>query len=146
MVCFGDTEERVFFQSLLCRTRLFSFECQHYSAFCLCFSFSFSSFHMDQAMRNTVMQEIDTMEPAESVASSAVKTAIDLDATMVIVLTETGNTARLLAKYRPDVPILAFTAAADAARQMNGYLRNVHSQVNERERCARRTDNRIQII
>nr|AIT69980.1 pyruvate kinase [Undaria pinnatifida] len=82
-----------------------------------------------QAMRNTVMREIDTMEPAESVASSAVKTAIDLDASMVVVLTETGTTARLLAKYRPDMPILAFTAAADSARQMNGYLRNVHTQV-----------------
>lgn len=81
-------------------------------------------------MRNTVMKEPDyIMEPAESVASSAVKTAIDLGAAMVVVLTETGTTARLLAKYRPDVPILAFTAAADAARQMNGYLRNVQSQV-----------------
>ncbi|CAM9988658.1 unnamed protein product [Ectocarpus sp. 12 AP-2014] len=83
-----------------------------------------------QAMRNTVMKEPDyVMEPAESVASSAVKTAIDLRAAMVVVLTETGTTARLLAKYRPDVPILAFTAAVDAARQMNGYLRNVQSQV-----------------
>lgn len=83
------------------------------------------------------MREIDTMEPAESVASSAVKTAIDLDASMVVVLTETGTTARLLAKYRPDMPILAFTAAADSARQMNGYLRNVHTQVRERGSCAR---------
>lgn len=83
-----------------------------------------------KAMRNTVMREIDVMEPAESVASSAVKTAIDLKASMVVVLTETGTTARLLAKYRPDMPILAFTAAADAARQMNGYLRNVQCQVN----------------
>lgn len=85
-----------------------------------------------QAMRNTVMREIDQMEPAESVASSAVKTAIDLRAAMVVVLTETGTTARLLAKYRPDMPILAFTAAADAARQTNGYLRNVHTQVRVR--------------
>lgn len=84
-------------------------------------------------MRNTVMREVDAIEPAESVASSAVKTAIDLRATMVVVLSETGNTARLLAKYRPDMPILAFTAAADAARQMNGYLRNVHTQVNDEQ-------------
>lgn len=84
-----------------------------------------------QAMRNTVLKEGDFLtDPAESVASSAVKTAIDIKAAMVVVLTETGTTARLLAKYRPEVPILAFTAAADAARQMNGYLRNVHSQVN----------------
>lgn len=86
-------------------------------------------FRCFQAMRNTVMAEFDAMEPAESVASSAVKTAIDLDAAMVVVLTETGTTARLLAKYRPDMPILAFTAAADCARQINGYLRNVQTQV-----------------
>lgn len=69
------------------------------------------------------------VEPAESVASSCVKTAIDLDAAMVVVLTETGTTARLLAKYRPNMPILAFTAAPDVARQINGYLRNVQTQV-----------------
>lgn len=79
-------------------------------------------------MRNTVMAEMK-VEPAESVASSCVKTAIDLDAAMLVVLTETGTTARLLAKYRPDMPILAFTAAPDVARQLNGYLRNVHTQV-----------------
>lgn len=79
-------------------------------------------------MRNTVMAEIK-VDPAESIASSCVKTAIDLDASMVVVLTETGTTARLLAKYRPNMPILAFTAAPDTARQINGYLRNVHTQV-----------------
>ncbi|KAG3183718.1 hypothetical protein PC128_g14052 [Phytophthora cactorum] len=35
------------------------------------------------------------METAEAVASSAVKTAIDINAKMLVVLTETGNTARL---------------------------------------------------
>lgn len=93
-------------------------------------------------MRNTVMREVDAIEPAESVASSAVKTAIDLRATMVVVLSETGNTARLLAKYRPDMPILAFTAAADAARQMNGYLRNVHTQVSDERREGEREQSR----
>lgn len=82
-----------------------------------------------QSMRNTILKETDKLEPAESVASSAVKTAIDLKASMVIVLSETGTTARLLAKYRPSVPILAFTAAHTAARQMNGYLRNVYPEV-----------------
>nr|AIT69975.1 pyruvate kinase [Ishige okamurae] len=82
-----------------------------------------------QATRNTVVETLGGMEPAESVASSAVKTAIDLKAAMIVVLTETGTTARLIAKYRPDVPILAFTAAPDTARQINGYLRNVNTQV-----------------
>ncbi|KAG2903261.1 hypothetical protein PC114_g12359 [Phytophthora cactorum] len=46
------------------------------------------------------------METAEAVASSAVKTAIDINAKMLVVLTETGNTARLVAKYRPEMPVL----------------------------------------
>lgn len=40
---------------------------------------------------------------AEVVASSAVKTALDLGAALIIVCTETGNTARLIAKYTPNV-------------------------------------------
>jgi len=54
---------------------------------------------------------------AESIASSAVKAAFDLKASMVIVLTESGNTARLVAKYRPNVPILTVTSSERAARQ-----------------------------
>ncbi|CAM9296416.1 unnamed protein product [Choristocarpus tenellus] len=83
-----------------------------------------------QAMRNTVMREDEyVMTPAESVASSAVKTAIDLDSPMIVVLTETGTTARLIAKYRPLAPIIAYTAQHDVARQCNGFCRGVETQV-----------------
>ncbi|CAM9738459.1 unnamed protein product [Discosporangium mesarthrocarpum] len=82
------------------------------------------------SMRNTVLSEMDCpMTPAESVASSAVKTAIDLKAPIIVVMTETGNTARLIAKYRPSMPLIAFTAAPEVARQCNGYLRSVYTQV-----------------
>jgi pyruvate kinase len=37
------------------------------------------------------------------VASSAVKTSIDLDAPLIIACTETGNSVRYLMKYRPKV-------------------------------------------
>eukprot|EP00953_Heterococcus_sp_UTEX-ZZ885_P009685 5688-Heterococcus_DN1.PRE.1 len=69
------------------------------------------------------------MDGPESVGSSAVKTAIDTNATMIVVLTETGTTARLIAKYRPSMPILAFTSSEETARQCNGYLRNVSTKV-----------------
>jgi len=45
----------------------------------------------------------------ESVCSSAVKTASDVNASLIIVITETGLTARLIAKYRPKQPILALS-------------------------------------
>jgi pyruvate kinase len=82
-----------------------------------------------QAVRNTVMIEQGHMDGAESVASSAVKTAIDTNATLIVVLTESGNTARLIAKYRPAVPVIAYTSSSEVARQCNGYLRNVSTQV-----------------
>lgn len=46
---------------------------------------------------------------SESVVSSAVKTAWDLDATVIIVLSRTGATAGITSKYHPHTPILCFT-------------------------------------
>lgn len=47
------------------------------------------------------------MSPLESLASSAVRTAKKVRATLIIVLTRGGTTAKLVAKYRPSVPILS---------------------------------------
>ena len=45
----------------------------------------------------------------EAIASSAVNACLEHDCSAIIVLTTTGNTARLLAKYRPRVPIITVT-------------------------------------
>ena len=56
------------------------------------------------AVRHSVLTEMaHTLTIAEATASSAVKTAIDTNAALLIVITETGNSARLVAKYRPAV-------------------------------------------
>uniref|UniRef100_A0A1J3K9V0 Pyruvate kinase n=1 Tax=Noccaea caerulescens TaxID=107243 RepID=A0A1J3K9V0_NOCCA len=47
------------------------------------------------------------MSPLESLASSAVRTANSARATLIMVLTRGGSTARLVAKYRPGMPILS---------------------------------------
>eukprot|EP00913_Durusdinium_trenchii_P031703 g29689.t1 len=62
--------------------------------------------------------ERNIMSMVESVCSSAVKTVIDSDCKLIIALTETGHTARVIAKYRPPVPILAITASEPTLRQM----------------------------
>ncbi|EGG21715.1 pyruvate kinase [Cavenderia fasciculata] len=57
--------------------------------------------------------KIHTTKPisvAETVASYAVATAIDLKADLIITLTETGLTTRLVSKYRPPIPIVAVTS------------------------------------
>jgi len=46
---------------------------------------------------------------AETVASYAVAAAIDLGAALIITLTETGLTTRLVCKYRPPIPVVAIT-------------------------------------
>ncbi|CAD7700103.1 unnamed protein product [Ostreobium quekettii] len=46
------------------------------------------------------------MPPLESLASSAVRTAHKVRASLIVVLTRGGSTARLVAKYRPSMPVL----------------------------------------
>lgn len=65
---------------------------------------------------------------ADSVASSAVKTSWDLQAQLIVALSKSGNTARLVSKYRPHCPILAITCDRRVAstllitRGVNPYL------------------------
>jgi len=56
--------------------------------------------------------------PVEAVSSSAVKAAIDAKCPLIVTLTETGQTARLVAKYQPAATILAITASEQTVRQL----------------------------
>merc|ERR1719253_275224 len=60
----------------------------------------------------------------EAMCSSAVKETVDADCQLIVALTETGYTARTVAKYRPAVPILAITASSTTVRQL-GVVRGV---------------------
>jgi len=51
----------------------------------------------------------------EVVGSYCVRVANDLKAKALIVLSETGNTARLVTKYRPRVPVICITPSENAA-------------------------------
>lgn len=65
----------------------------------------------------------------ESLASSAVKTSIDVEAKAIVVMSETGKMANYVAKFRPGMPILCVTPNSAAARQMSGLLLGVHTVV-----------------
>ena len=56
---------------------------------------------------------------SEALAASAVQTVQDLNVDLIVVLTDTGNLARLVAKYRPSVPILACSVSLSVIRQLN---------------------------
>jgi len=60
----------------------------------------------------------------EAMCSSAVKETVDADCQLIVALTETGYTARTVAKYRPAVPILAISASSTTVRQL-GVVRGV---------------------
>lgn len=68
-----------------------------------------------------------SMPEAESCASSAVKMSCDIMAKAIIVLSETGETARLLAKFHPHAQILAVCASETVARQIEGFMCNAYA-------------------
>jgi len=63
------------------------------------------------------------LSTSESIASSAVKTAIDVNAKAIIVCSETGATARQVAKFRPGMKVIVITTSAFTARQCFGVIK-----------------------
>lgn len=55
---------------------------------------------------------------ANAISHSACQAAADLEAKAIVAFTQSGTTARLLSKYRPGVPILAFTNDAATYRRL----------------------------
>ncbi|KAG8838801.1 Pyruvate kinase [Serendipita sp. 405] len=55
----------------------------------------------------------------ETVAMAAVGAAAEQDAGGILVLSTSGNTARLISKYRPNVPIITVTRSQQTARQIH---------------------------
>lgn len=54
-----------------------------------------------QSIQNSILHAYGKLTVGESIASSAVKTSIDIDAKLIIVMSETGKMARYVAKFRP---------------------------------------------
>jgi len=77
---------------------------------------------MKEAKKNKVC-----LSPCEAVASSAVKTACDIGAKAIVVLTETGETARLLAKFHPEAAIIAVSDNKHICQMIEGYMCNAFS-------------------
>jgi pyruvate kinase len=61
------------------------------------------------------------LETTETVASSAVSAAHEQQAGCILVLSTSGNTARLVSKYRPMCPIVTVTRIEQTARQIHLY-------------------------
>jgi pyruvate kinase len=84
-----------------------------------------------QSIRNSTLADSpdNLLSPSESLASSAVKTAIDVDAKLIVVVSVSGNMGRLLAKFRPGRFVIVLTDSATVARQCSGVLNGVRAYV-----------------
>jgi pyruvate kinase len=57
----------------------------------------------------------------EAIAHAASRAAMDVGACCIVVFTQSGFTARLISKFRPGVPIIAFSPQETVVRQMALY-------------------------
>uniref|UniRef100_A0A8C4F980 Pyruvate kinase n=1 Tax=Dicentrarchus labrax TaxID=13489 RepID=A0A8C4F980_DICLA len=62
-----------------------------------------------------------TRDPTETVAIGAVEASFKCCASAIIVLTKSGRSAHMLARYRPRAPIIAVTRCGQTARQAHLY-------------------------
>ena len=66
-------------------------------------------------------REHHSLSVAETICESIAHSAEDLPMGAIAIFTETGNTARMISKYRPKAPIYAFTHEAAVVQRMNLY-------------------------
>ncbi|XP_012831863.1 PREDICTED: pyruvate kinase, cytosolic isozyme-like isoform X1 [Erythranthe guttata] len=64
-------------------------------------------FNQDQYFKRTVKFVGEPMSHLEAIASSAVRAALKVKASVIICFTSSGRAARLIAKYRPTMPVLS---------------------------------------
>jgi pyruvate kinase len=85
--------------------------------------------HLFTHMKESTLTNFGHITVPESVCSAAVAAVVDCSAKLIIVLTETGQTARLISKFRPSVPILALSAAESAVKHLSLHRGVVALQV-----------------
>jgi pyruvate kinase len=72
--------------------------------------------------KRMIIQDKRDLGPMEreldAVSASAVRSAKDMNAKLIILITTSGKTARAVALHRPTVPVLAFCTDAQAARRL----------------------------
>jgi pyruvate kinase len=66
-------------------------------------------------------REHHKLSVAETICESVAHSAEDLPMGAIAIFTETGNTARMISKYRPAAPIFAFTHIVPVVQRLNLY-------------------------
>ncbi len=109
---------------------------------------------MDRIIREAEANATDTLRPArtgdlqisESIAEAICHAAEELHMKAIAVFTETGGSARLVSKYRPRAPIVAFSPNQDTRRQMSllwGVLPRSIARVHDIDQLAKMAERRL---
>ena len=75
------------------------------------------------------------MTVIESLASSAVLTAAKIDARLIVVLATNGYAARLIAKYRPNVPVIVGVVPRGELREAIGFMYRSEDEMRVARQC-----------
>ena len=73
--------------------------------------------YIDRRLTRTMVR--DKISVSEATAHAACLTAQDVNASAIVTVSESGNTARLLSKYRPSQPIIACVMCEQVQRQLS---------------------------
>jgi pyruvate kinase len=76
---------------------------------------------MDDYTQPRRRREHRQLSVAETICESIAHAAEDLPMGAIAIYTETGNTARMISKYRPKAPIFAYTHVTHVVHRMNLY-------------------------
>jgi pyruvate kinase len=93
---------------------------------------------------STVDRSASTPSIAQAVAESACRAATSLGAKTIAVFTQSGSTAALISRFRPHIPIIAYTASPEIQRRLSiywgvtatgiGIMADMHQQIMSVER------------
>lgn len=64
------------------------------------------------------LRDVDKLQVSDAIAYAACAAAVKINASAVIACTETGTSARLIAKYRPQQPLFGVTRSESTIRRM----------------------------
>jgi pyruvate kinase len=74
-----------------------------------------------ELLRKPAIREERSFKIAEAVAEAACRAASTLKAKAIVVFTQSGSTAALIAKFRPQLPIIAFTPFREIRQRLALY-------------------------
>ena len=74
---------------------------------------------IDYVNRFRKRDNVDNPSITDAISHATVTTAHDLNAAAILTVTKSGQTARILSKYRPDCPIIGLTTDEVTCHQMN---------------------------